>query len=683
MCRKKYSKILSILLTLTLTLGLSLGNCQYTDIQAATDNTVTRAEWIHNLVTTLDMSTDETSSPDNYFSDIDETTNNYADIMAAVAYGVVDIEAGQAFEPDKKVTREFAAHTLNFCLGFQLEQNESYTFTDSGSCKYPDDDQIAVNRNWFALSNGRFMPENEVTISESTYMMKDAESVLATEDVSENYDSTWKIANGVKEIPADEDVIVNENKVTITGLSQTINSGDIFVVYQGGIAIPFKAVNVSKSGNQTTITTEDVQNYGDAFANVDAEGVIESDELTFESLDGTDVEVETKDASPTQNILAARSTKKIKDAKFSKKFNLSGNIASSINGTFKNIQVKYNISTGSGETFLQVEGDLTMTGSIAATAGTSLNLIKIGVPGVGGVTLTADLKAEGRLNSTISSHVVAGLSYSKSGGFRTIRSFKENGGSNTSTEATASLGATLKCGITDMKVISGYVYAKAGVSAQIVDTTWESGQPRNCKTFLAYMYAAYGAEASCKFINYQYKNNVDVYNLSNSPMRIYHHYEDGAQVAQCSRGQTLEYFTKYYSAYWGSGWSGFGGSYGLDAEGKPYAVYEYSLAENEKGEQEATITGYQGNMRYLNIPSELDGYKVVSIGIDVFKNNMNIVNVVIADTVTYIARGAFWNCKNLKELTISKNIEKIDGFAFGECDGLTSVEIPKSLKQTR
>ena len=88
MYQKKYSKILSILLILTLTLGFSLGNCQYTDIQAATDNTVTRAEWIHNLATTFDMSTDETSSPDNYFSDIDENTNNYEDIMAAVAYGV-------------------------------------------------------------------------------------------------------------------------------------------------------------------------------------------------------------------------------------------------------------------------------------------------------------------------------------------------------------------------------------------------------------------------------------------------------------------------------------------------------------------------------------------------------------------------------------------------------------------
>ena len=94
--------------------------------------------------------------------------------------------------------------------------------------------------------------------------------------------------------------------------------------------------------------------------------------------------------------------------------------------------------------------------------------MQVGVPGVGGVTLSADIKAEGKLNSTIATHVVTGISYSKSTGFRTIKSFKENGGSNTSTEASASMGASLKCGITDLKVITGYVYAKAGVKAQIV-----------------------------------------------------------------------------------------------------------------------------------------------------------------------------------------------------------------------
>ena len=673
-------KTVSILLSLILMLSMMFGNCSYDSIQAATDTTITRAEWIHSLVTTFEMEVDETNIPDNYFNDIDESTQYYEDIMKAVAFGVVDIEAGKAFEPTKAVTREFAAHTLNFCLGFQLKDDNTYSFSDSASCEYAVDAQVAVNRGWFSLSSGKFMPNNQITSAESTKMINDAVTVKNQNNVSENYNSTWNVSSGVKEIPYYTDVTIEGNQVKIIDSPQTISRGDTFVVYQGEIAVPFKAVNVGKSGNVTTITTEDVDNYGDAFDEVDAEGVIESDELTFEALDGTDLEIEIKD--DTEGISRARATKKIKDAKFSKSFKLSGNLSSSIKGTFSNIKVKYNVSTGSGETFVQVEGDLSMTGSITATAGTSVNILKVGIPGVGGVTLSADLKAEGKLNSTITSHVVAGLSYSKSGGFRTIRSFKENGGSNTSTEATATMGATLKCGITDMKVISGYVYGKAGVKAQIVDTSWETGQPRNCKTFLAYMYASYGAEASCKFVNYKYSKNVDVYNLSNSPMRVYHHYEDGRQVAQCTRGMTFEYFTKYYSAYWGSGWSGCDSSYGLDGEGKPYAVYEYEIKTDSSKNQYAVLTKYRGNMRNLAVPETLDGYKVTKIGNDAFGKNNYLQILSIPDCITEIGTGVFIGCSNLSDVTLSKGLTKMGGYAFGDCDSLTSIEIPKSLKET-
>ena len=50
--------------------------------------------------------------PDNYFSDISEDNSYYHNIPLSVEFDVIDLEAGEAFEPDKEATREFAVQTL-------------------------------------------------------------------------------------------------------------------------------------------------------------------------------------------------------------------------------------------------------------------------------------------------------------------------------------------------------------------------------------------------------------------------------------------------------------------------------------------------------------------------------------------------------------------------------------------
>ena len=98
---------------------------------AAGDGEVTRSEWVQQLVATFEMTVEEENAPDNYFSDLTGEEEYYRDILVAVEFGVVDIEAGLPFNPDGAVTREFAAQTLNYCLGYQLEEGTEYTFSDS------------------------------------------------------------------------------------------------------------------------------------------------------------------------------------------------------------------------------------------------------------------------------------------------------------------------------------------------------------------------------------------------------------------------------------------------------------------------------------------------------------------------------------------------------------------------
>ena len=105
--------------------------------------------------------------PDNYFSDVTADMANYRDILLAVEFGVIDLDEGEAFEPDKPATREFAAQTLNFCLEFQLGNDTTYTYSEAEEVSCPDDIQVAVNRGWFALYGNDFLPKQCITAAEA------------------------------------------------------------------------------------------------------------------------------------------------------------------------------------------------------------------------------------------------------------------------------------------------------------------------------------------------------------------------------------------------------------------------------------------------------------------------------------------------------------------------------------
>ena len=190
----------------------------------AEEKPVSRIEWVRQLVKAFDMTVEEDNYPDNYYSDMEETSAGYRDLLVAVEFGVIDLEAGSAFEPDQPATREFAAHTLNFCLGFQLDQGAEYTYAESAEVSYPDDLQVAVNRGWFALQDGKVLPQQTLTSTEATAMLKDAAAVMGLSAVSEDYNSVYKFLDGVIVFPDGTDVSVQDDTVTIVNCPVTIQS---------------------------------------------------------------------------------------------------------------------------------------------------------------------------------------------------------------------------------------------------------------------------------------------------------------------------------------------------------------------------------------------------------------------------------------------------------------------------
>jgi len=83
----------------------------------------------------------------------------------------------------------------------------------------------------------------------------------------------------------------------------------------------------------------------------------------------------------------------------------------------------------------------------------------------------------------------------------------------------------------------------------------------------------------------------------------------------------------------------------------------------------ATITGYIGAGGAISIPSILDGYDVVAIGINAFNsdNGHLVTSVSIPNSITSIGIQGFKSCTSLTSVTIPNSITSIGDLAFLYC----------------
>ena len=87
------------------------------------------------------------------------------------------------------------------------------------------------------------------------------------------------------------------------------------------------------------------------------------------------------------------------------------------------------------------------------------------------------------------------------------------------------------------------------------------------------------------------------------------------------------------------------------------------------------LTDYGKTLSVLNIPTEIDGYKIIDIGSGAFNNCLGFTSVTIPDSVTSIGNSAFYGCSGLTSVTIPNSVTSIGSSAFWYCSGLTSVTI--------
>ena len=688
---KKISKVLLlVIVAVAFCFGITGQQVQARDTSIIYgDGTITRAEWLHDLTVMFDMTVEKDNMPDDYFSDVTSTHTYYKDIMMAAEFGVIDIEAGQKVKPDEAATREFAAHTLNYCLGYKLE-DKTYTYKDTTGIKYPDDTQIAINRGWFALESGRFNPEKTITKSEIENMVSDAKMVQQSTQIDENYKNNYEFTSNVIEIPQDVSVYVDKDKnVTIVNCPKKITVGDTFAVYENGVAQVYTAKGITVDGSDTVIVTNDVD-IDKVTESVDAQGTEEGDLKQAEAVGDaqiTYIEGGTEEQA-YENGRAYRSrrrisgNKKISAVKASKKLELGAGKSFTINCTLSNVSVDYKINSGKREAYVKANGTAIITGKgewdavAAAGKSGSIELVKIPVAYVGVITVTAEYSMNGEVTLTYTTGFQTGLQYSPQDGFRLTKDFQKKSFTLHS-KTKLSAGVTASIGLVKLPVISGKIYAKMGAQTVIESETFDDGKsPKMCTTVSSWLYASAGANASLDFYvtKKSFSKTYDIFNENNSPVRLVYHFEDGHLIYPCSRGlaSAKGYFTKWNSRY-GSSWGG----YGLDENGTPKPVFTYSLDDDGN----ATITGYTGNVSALVIPDEIDGHKVVALGDNAFKGKKLLEYVEIANTVTYIGSQCFESDKELANVKLSSNIKRMESGAFGNCTSLTEITIPKSLEE--
>ena len=640
----------------------------------AADETVTRIAWVQKLVKTFDMTVEADNYPDNYYSDIDSSASYYKDLMIAVEFGVIDLEAGSAFEPDKPATREFAAHTLNFCLGFQLDEGVAYTYTDKDAVTYPEDVQVAVNRGWFQLSGGKFLPAQTVTNAEATAMLSDAAKVRKGDTVQAGYDSKYVFTDGVVVVPSSVAAeIADDGSVIIPDTTVALKEGDTFVVFVEDFPRAFKAGSIANDGKQLTVTGEKVD-INSVLVSIDAQGVVKGDLAQMQPNEGTQITYILSDDTETPDLMAA-----LNGEKPIKSIHLSRTISGvTVGCDITSIVGEYNIRASGAkniEAYVAVRGDATATCTIpfsmsAAGLPDTIELGSVPVGFLGSITVSARISVDGSVTLSYNTSFCAGVEYTSSGGFRVIRDFAK-GSFTVSADLTLTMGVNITAAITELPVISGRCFAEIGAKCNYQAVTHpEPELPNLCIGIASWMYAKVGCSANISFgrCDETYGKTLDIWDRNNSPVRSVSHFEDDVLVPSCTcdtTGVFGSYFTPVNSRYFNAG----------RANVVNMPVYKYSLDEDGN----ATITGYSGSVSALAIPQTIDGHKVVAIGKGAFKGTC-LVNVTIPDTVTEIGDSAFAECKQLSSVQLSNNLTILGKFAFGNCTSLTSIWIPKSLK---
>lgn len=105
-----------------------------------------------------------------------------------------------------------------------------------------------------------------------------------------------------------------------------------------------------------------------------------------------------------------------------------------------------------------------------------------------------------------------------------------------------------------------------------------------------------------------------------------------------------------------------------------YGSLSYKVSENGN----ITITSFDDSVTEVEIPSEIDGCPVTSIGITAFLGK-KLTSITIPESITTIERSAFSSCSALESVVLPNSLVTLGEDAFSNCVGLQSVELSGNI----
>lgn len=104
--------------------------------------------------------------------------------------------------------------------------------------------------------------------------------------------------------------------------------------------------------------------------------------------------------------------------------------------------------------------------------------------------------------------------------------------------------------------------------------------------------------------------------------------------------------------------------------------YIYTIINNE-----ATITGFEGEPTYLEIPETIERCRVTEIRDNAFYECGTLKHIDLPETIEKIGHHAFYACYSLETITIPDAVTEIGMGCFCGCEKLSAVTLSDSLKR--
>ena len=120
----------------------------------------------------------------------------------------------------------------------------------------------------------------------------------------------------------------------------------------------------------------------------------------------------------------------------------------------------------------------------------------------------------------------------------------------------------------------------------------------------------------------------------------------------------------------------------LKNSGTPYIYFQASAEDytyNING-TEIEITHYNGSHKFIEIPAQIAGIPVTSIGEAAFQGNSFIRTISVPFTIKTIGDYAFSNMPNLNSVWLSFGLENIGSHVFSGSNALFEINIPQGVK---